>query len=71
MRNPTERFSPERSASSSRTVSSPPASTVSTRKIAASVIGSRIGWGSGRLIYAVSATPASGVATWKLKLSST
>ena len=48
MRNPTERFNPLTSASSSRTVSSPPDSTVRTKKIAASVSGVRIRWLSGR-----------------------
>jgi hypothetical protein len=43
---PTDRRSALRSASSSRTWSSAPASTVSTRKIAASVIGVRTDWDS-------------------------
>src|SRR5690606_30026245 len=43
MRNPTERRRPERSSSRSRTVSSAPSSTVTTRKIAASVSGVSIG----------------------------
>ena len=47
MRNPTDRFSPLTSPSSSRSESSPPASIVTVRKIAASVRGVRMAWGSG------------------------
>src|SRR5215218_1198519 len=52
IRKPTDRLSPLTSDSASRTDGSAPGSTVSVRKIAASVIGVGIAWGSVACIHA-------------------